>query len=298
MSTRQAGQSPAASISSAHARPRPHPPLRRRTRALRHCGHRRRDDADLRRMAGLHTAHGGRARRARTRPRRPPRHHPPEPARGRDPALGLPDRGGGDHAGELARKAGGAGLRARRRRRAGGVLRAGVGRRGDECFACPRPPANRGGRRRRRQRRVRRPCGRRPRGRGTEGESGRRLSHALHLRHHGAPEGGTANPRGRARVGRRARRAEPLRLRRAHSRGDAALPHHGRALAALDGARLGRVRLPAAVRDVRCPGIDRAPPGHQPLPSCRRSTTTSSPTPRSRRRTCPACASSVSRARR
>ena len=192
--TRQTGQSPAASISSAHARPRPHPPLRHRTRALRHRSHRRRDDADLWRLAGSHAANGGRARRARTRPRRPSRHHPPEPARSRDPALGLPDRGGGDHAGELAREARGAGLRTGRRRRAGGVLRAGVGGCGGECFARPGDPPNRGGRRGRRQRRVRRTCRRHPRGCGTESGSGRRLGHALHLRHHGATEGGPREP--------------------------------------------------------------------------------------------------------
>jgi hypothetical protein len=71
---------------------------------------------------------------------------------------------------------------------------------------------------------------------------------------------------------RRARRfarpccAEPLRPRRAHPRGHAALPYDGGAFAAGDGPDRRNLRLPAALRSRRCAGADRARAHHQPLP--------------------------------
>ena len=65
----------------------------------------------------------------------------------------------------------------------------------------------------------------------------RPLADALHLRHHRARQGRAAHTSRRTRGGAGPHRAELLPRGRAHPGRDAALPHHGRALAARDAAR-------------------------------------------------------------
>ena len=74
-------------------------------------------------------------------------------------------------------------------------------------------------------------------------ERRRLVADALHLGHHGRAQRRAApSPAGAGR-GARPCRAESVSARRAHARRDAAVSHHGRALAARDGAGRRRVRL-------------------------------------------------------
>ena len=88
---------------------------------------------------------------------------------------------------------------------------------------------------------------------------------ALHVRHHRQAQGRAAPPARRARRGARPCRAEPLPQRRAHARRDAALSHHGGALADRHVADRRHVRLPAALRRGARAGADRGGEDHQPL---------------------------------
>src|SRR5579871_2022317 len=89
---------------------------------------------------------------------------------------------------------------------------------------------------------------------------------ALHLRHHGTSERRAAPAARRTRRGLGARRAKPLRPRRAHARRHAALPHHGGALAACHVAHRRRLRLPAPLRRRARAADDRSRADHEPLP--------------------------------
>ena len=92
------------------------------------------------------------------------------------------------------------------------------------------------------------------------------LADALHLRHHRPAQGRAAPPSRRARGGRRAGRAIQLCGRRSDARRDAAVPHHGRAVALVDGDRRRDPGVPAALRGRRCAAADRRGKGDQPFP--------------------------------
>ena len=181
--------------------------------------------------------------------RRPSRHAAAEPLGGGDAALGLPVRRHRRDAAELARHRRRARLLPRRRRRQGAGLRGGVGATPSQASKAGAAPSAHRGRRAGRHlpfelagRQARRPdvdAARRRR---------RLVGDALHLGHHRQAQGRAAPPARRARRRARPCGAEPLPLRRAHARRDAALSHHGRALAARDVADRRRVRLPAALR--------------------------------------------------
>ena len=79
------------------------------------------------------------------------------------------------------------------------------------------------------------------------------------------PKGVPRRHRAERAAGDRACRAESLSARRAHARRDAALSHHGRALAACDVADRRRLRLPAALRHQPGAGADRERKDHQSL---------------------------------
>ena len=124
-----------------------------------------------------------------------------------------------------------------------------------------------------------RACGRRARGYGRfrqpAGGGGRGhascrrerpLAHALHLRHHRARQGRAANASRRTCGGPGPHRAELLPHGRTHARSDAALSHHGRALAARHGAGGWRLRLPTALRGGGSAPPDRGRADHRPLP--------------------------------
>ena len=194
--------------------------------------------------------HGG-LRRARADARRPSGDRAAEPLGGGDAALGLPVRRHHHHPGQLARQGRRNRLLRREFRSESRGVRGGVG---------GRPCANRAKRKAcRASRSARRRPARSPssaaRARGARRRAARRrrrlVGDALHLRHHGQAEGRAAPPARRTRRRRRPCGAEPLRPRRTHARRDAALSHHGRALAARHVADRRHLRLPAALRGER-----------------------------------------------
>ena len=228
-------------------------------------------DGDMRLTYGdWYRAHLGAGRAASTSSgsrRRSSRHGAAEPLGGRDHPLGLPVRRHHHHAAELALHRRRARFLPRRCRGQGDRLRA--RRRPKRCdrstrSAKPRSHRRRAARRARprfeRARRAHssRRCAAAGRCRGLVG-------HALYVRHHGAAQGRAAPPARRARRGARACGAESLPPRRAHARRDAALSHHGCALAARDVADRRRLRLPAAFRCCARARADRGREDHQSL---------------------------------
>ena len=163
-------------------------------------------------------------------------------------ALGLPVRRHHRHAGELARQE----RRDRFLSRQCGGPRAGLsghfGRRRGRRKRRRQTAMHRGRRRRRDRSRLRAAHRRQNRRRDAAGRCRCLVADALYLRHHLAAERRTAPAPRRAGSRCRPCGAEPLRARRAHARRDAALPHHGRPLAARHVADRRRVRLPAAIR--------------------------------------------------
>ena len=143
----------------------------------------------------------------------------------------------------------------------GGVLQGGAAPSAHRGRRAGRHPVHLAGQRARAGRRAAR------RRRGLVGD-------ALYVRHHRQAEGRAAPPARRARRGAGPCRAEPLPQRRAHARRDAALPHHGRALAARHVADRRHVRLPAAVRRGAGAGADRSARRSPISIWCRRSITT------------------------
>ncbi len=184
----------------------------------------------------------------RTETRRSSGHDTAELRGGRHAALGLPTGRHCHHAGQLARQDGRTRLLHRgfrsTRSRVPGRLRAGCGRIeariGFATHLCGWP---------RDRRRIQfRPHGRRARNRGDTPRQRRSLvDHALYIRNHIEAEGRAAASSRRA--GRRhcACRAKSLPARRTDARRDAALSHHGRALADRDVADRRHIRLSAAL---------------------------------------------------
>ena len=181
-------------------------------------------------MVRAHLGAGGGLRRAGAGGRRPSRHAAAEPLGGRDRPLGLPVRRHHRDADQLARHRRRARLCAGRRRGQGAGLRGGVGPRGGVLQGGAAPSAHLG---RRAGRHSLHLAGQRARARHRAARRRRGLvGDALYVRHHRQAEGRAAPPARRARGGAGPRRAEPLPQRRADARRDAALPHHGGALAA------------------------------------------------------------------
>ena len=217
-------------------------------------------DGDVRltyaRMVPAHLVRRRRPRHARPEGRRPHRHGADQPPRGRDPALGLPVRRRHHHAGQLARH------RRRSRFLLPGCRRKGADPRGRLGAGRARQQGRLPGHERRRLRRMvqaaspRRAAARRCRG---------LVGDALHVGHDRAAEGRAAPPARRTRRRARPCGAEHVSRGRAHARRDAALSHHGRALAARDVADRRHVRVPAALRCRARAGADRRREDHQSL---------------------------------
>ena len=209
---------------------------------------------------------GRRIRPHRIAARRSSGHRAAELRGRRHAALGLPARRHRDHAGQLARQGGRAGFlhrefRGPRRRLPG---RFGGGRRAIEARRSLAEDL-RGRWRTRRHDRFRSHA-QRARGRGDAPRQRRSLvGHALYVRNHVEAEGRAAAPPRRAGRRYRACGAKPLPARRAHARRDAALPHHGGALADRDVADRRHLRLPAALRHRPGAGPDRGGKDHQSL---------------------------------
>ena len=184
----------------------------------------------------------------RTETRRSSGHGPAELRGGRHAALGLPTGRHCHHAGQLARQRRRARLLHRgfrgTRDRLPGRFRAGCGR----IEARAGFAANPFGRPRDGRRIQSRPHGRRARDRGDTPRQRRSLvDHALYIRNHVAAEGRAAASSRRAGCRHCACRAKSLPARRTDARRDAALSHHGRALADSDVADRRHIRLSAAL---------------------------------------------------
>ena len=210
---------------------------------------------------------GGCLRPHRPEARRSRRHRAAELRGRRHAALGLSARGHRDHAGQLARQGGRTRLLHRKfrspRRRVPGCLRAG-GRKIDSArrlcraftSAATMPPAH--------STSTAWSPSRAPDA--TPRVSAEAWSIMLYT------SGTTSRPKGVPRRHRAERaagiaacRAKSLPARRTHARRDAALSHHGRALADRDVADRRHLRLPAALRRQPGAGADRGGEDHQSL---------------------------------